>query len=95
MSDIQQLLEDAQVDFRDCYEKSELVSRLQNDSYRLPEHVQTRLKTLLYEANDGQVDPFSPLPELDPDEDKVVKLFNVVCLVVVSYLICVFLVVST
>eukprot|EP00210_Caulerpa_lentillifera_P000128 g123.t1 len=78
VSDIQQLLHDANVDFRDCYEKSELISRLQKAETILPSFVRNRLRSLLSTStsNAAPNEEPKPTPDLYHDENQVVQLFN-------------------
>lgn len=85
MADIQELLHDAGVDFRDCYEKDDLVKRLRESEKQLPPSVRARLRSLSDRA-DGDTNPGvlsrkqaheAPVQHLFNDEQYVVKVFNV------------------
>ena len=97
VSEIQQLLHDGGIDFRDCYEKGELIRRLQETEARLPPSVRSRLRAALAgpmagpsveqppSAAAGMTDAgvSHPQSQLFMDEQYVVNLFNVsVCLAV-------------
>ncbi|GMH38725.1 hypothetical protein BSKO_06609 [Bryopsis sp. KO-2023] len=79
VADIVQLLHDGNIDFRDCYEKAELVERLRGSMNQLPVPVRNRLR-LLTDPSGSEPDPSIPTPfpnqHLFPDEQYVVKLFN-------------------
>lgn len=84
MADIQQLLHDANVDFRDCYEKSELINRLKEYEKQLPASVRNRLRSMANSSVDLQTSG-SNQPQahhsfkqrLFSDEQYVVNVFNV------------------
>lgn len=84
MADIQQLLQDANVDFRDCYEKSELINRLKEYEKQLPVSVRNRLRFMTNSEGDSHMSGSNQTPahhsykqRLFSDEQYVVNVFNV------------------
>ena len=77
ISDIQQLLQDSNVDFRDCYEKTELIDRLRTSESGLPAYVQNRLRRLLTSSDTQEGLREARGEDLSQEEDQAVRLFNV------------------
>jgi hypothetical protein len=79
--DITQLLQEAGVDFRDCFEKAQLVERLSGALDTLPPHVRDKLNTLLGHGEDRTsltaASSLSPADVLFADEQYGVSLFQV------------------
>lgn len=87
------MLHDGGVDFRDCYEKADLVKRLRETDKQLPPSVRARLYSLR-DRFEGDTDPERspvvrvhepPMQHLFNDEQYVVKVFNVRHPVLLSY----------
>jgi len=77
VSEIKQLLEAGGVDYRDCFEKRELVDRLVSARDKLPQNVKNQLEALLSSqaalADAGAEGPFD---RLFMDEQNTVNLFK-------------------
>jgi len=83
--EIQELLDAASIDYRDCIEKKELVQRLESHKDNLPRHLKRHLSKALrhYDSNgDFQVPPPHPPSELYnqrgllPEEQNTVSMFK-------------------
>ena len=65
------------MDFRDCYEKTELIDRLRTSESGLPAYVQNRLRRLLTSSDMHAGLREAREEDLSQEEDQAVRLFNV------------------
>jgi len=81
-SEIQQLLDAAGVDYRDCVEKQDLILRLREAQPRLPPYVRARLSALLNSRGAGAVTqqptsvPAEVVQDLSPEELGSIAVFK-------------------
>ncbi|KAK9810085.1 hypothetical protein WJX72_004555 [[Myrmecia] bisecta] len=80
VSQLQKLLEAAAIDYRDCFEKKELVQRLQENEHKLPDYLKGDLASAQHDMNRqqlaGRAASLVPADSLFLDEQYVVSLFQ-------------------
>ncbi|KAL6750928.1 trypsin-like cysteine/serine peptidase domain-containing protein [Haematococcus lacustris] len=64
--ELTQLLQEGGVDFRDCFERAELIARLEQSLPRLPPHVQQHLQHLLTQRRSSSSSSSSSSPSASP-----------------------------